>query len=118
MIKLTSSYAADKDIYDIAPSFDTYRQFYEQPYNVRLAHSYLSERLANKGCIIFVARRADGTALRLVQLHPSFCSIAVFSLSKHMVHQVSALEPNQTKLVSYLEEHLCLITTADGLQSP
>ncbi len=75
MIKLTISQASAKDVDDIASLFDAYRQFYEQPSDIRLAHSYLSERLANEDCVVFVARGADGSALGFTQLYRTFCSV-------------------------------------------
>lgn len=75
MIKLTISQASVDDVDDIAPLFDAYRQFYEQSSNVRLAHNYLSARLANKDCVIFIARHHDGTAVGFTQLYPTFCSV-------------------------------------------
>lgn len=37
MIKLTISQATTEDVDDITPLFDAYRQFYDQPSNIRLA---------------------------------------------------------------------------------
>ncbi|MBO6504343.1 MAG: GNAT family N-acetyltransferase [Kordiimonadaceae bacterium] len=75
MIKLTIAQASAEDVDDLAPLFDAYRQFYEQASNVRLAHTYLSERLANDESVLFIARGADGTAVGFTQLYPSFCSV-------------------------------------------
>jgi len=59
---------------DVAHLFDLYRQFYEQPADPKLAQEFISQRIANRESIIFVAYDGE-EALGFVQLYPSFCSV-------------------------------------------
>ncbi|HUR95792.1 MAG TPA: GNAT family N-acetyltransferase [Gemmatimonadales bacterium] len=65
--------AADADL--VAPLFDAYRQFYEQPADLPLARAFLAERLAREESVVFLAER-DGRAVGFVQLYPLFSSTA------------------------------------------
>ena len=56
---------ADTDV--IAPLFDAYRQFYEQPSDPALARAFIAERLERGESVIFVAER-NGRAVGFVQL--------------------------------------------------
>lgn len=59
---------------DVAVLFDLYRQFYEQPADLKLAQDFISSRISNKESIIYVAY--EGTqAVGFIQLYPSFCSV-------------------------------------------
>ena len=60
----------------IAPLFDAYRQFYQQPANLDLAHAYIHDRLSKNECTIFLALNVDSHALGFTLLYPSFCSVA------------------------------------------
>ena len=62
------------DVELIAPLFDAYRQFYKQPPDLELAHSFLSERLRHHESVIFFALDSDGSALGFTQLYPGFSS--------------------------------------------
>ena len=64
---------ADVDV--VAPLFDAYRQFYEQPSDLPLARAFIAERLANGDAVIFLAERG-GRAVGFVQLYPVFSSTA------------------------------------------
>jgi GNAT superfamily N-acetyltransferase len=64
--------ASDLDL--LVPLFDQYRHFYRQPGDVALARRFLSERLQHQESIVFLAMRADGTAMGFTQLFPSFSS--------------------------------------------
>lgn len=75
MIQMTISQAKSHDLDDVAELFDAYRQFYEQSSNVRLAKEYLSERIANEDCVIFLARDGSGSAIGFTQMYPTFCSV-------------------------------------------
>ena len=57
----------------VAPLFDQYRQFYEQPPDLPGATAFLRERLDRQESVIFLAM-AD-TAVGFVQLYPSFSSV-------------------------------------------
>ena len=63
------------DIDAVAPLFDAYRQFYQQPSDPALARAFIAERLARSESVIFLAER-DGQAVGFVQLFPLFSSTA------------------------------------------
>jgi len=60
----------------LTPLFDGYRQFYKQPSDLDSARRFLSERLANKESVIFLASNAE-KGVGFIQLYPSFSSIAL-----------------------------------------
>lgn len=66
--------ALPADIPLIAPLFDAYRQFYEQPSDLGLATRHLSARLGNSETHLFYADQ-DGVAMGFVHLFPSFSSV-------------------------------------------
>jgi ribosomal protein S18 acetylase RimI-like enzyme len=59
----------------IAPLFDAYRQFYEQPADAARALAYIAERLARQQSEILLAEDNQGRLLGFCQLYPSFCSV-------------------------------------------
>ena len=63
------------DIDALAPLFDAYRRFYEQPGDVALASAFLHERLERNESTILVAE-ADGQLVGFCQLYPTWCSVA------------------------------------------
>ena len=64
---------ADTDA--VAPLFDAYRRFYEQPADPALARAFIAARLERGESVIFLAER-DGRAVGFVQLYPLFSSTA------------------------------------------
>jgi GNAT superfamily N-acetyltransferase len=60
--------AGPVDLDAVAPLFDAYRQFYEQPSEPALARGFLAERLEGG--------ESDGRAVGFVQLYPIFSSTA------------------------------------------
>ena len=64
-----------QDVHVIAPLFDSYRQFYEQPADAKGAAEFIGERLKNGESVIFLARTPDGRGIGFCQLYPSFCSV-------------------------------------------
>lgn len=60
----------------LAPLFDAYRVFYEQPSDPAAARAYLWERLRNLESVIFLALERD-QALGFTQLYPSFSSVSL-----------------------------------------
>ena len=75
MSALAIRQASLDDLDSLAPLFDAYRRFYEQPGDVALASAYLHERLERGESTIFVAE-ADGQLLGFCQLYPTWCSVA------------------------------------------
>ena len=67
--------AGSGDVDAVAPLFDAYRQFYQQPSDPALARGFIAERLARAESVIFLAER-DGQAVGFVQLYPLFSSTA------------------------------------------
>jgi len=63
------------DIDALAPLFDAYRRFYEQPGDIALASAFLHERLERGESTLLVAE-ADGQLLGFCQLYPTWCSVA------------------------------------------
>lgn len=72
------------DVPLLAPLFDAYRQFYEQPPNLALAQAYLRERLERSESVVLLAEAAapadaskttEPKVLGFSQLYPSFCSV-------------------------------------------
>jgi len=68
--------ATSHDLDQLAPLFDSYRQFYAQPPNLALARSFLSERLARAESVIFLALDGQERAIGFTQLYPSFSSVS------------------------------------------
>ena len=62
------------DLDTLAPLFDAYRRFYDQPGNVAGARAFLSERLALDESVLLLAE-SDGEAAGFVQLYPLFSSV-------------------------------------------
>ncbi len=70
------------DLDTLAPLFNAYRQFYEQPDDPALARDFLQQRLQRGESVVLlaVAAEAGGAAgavqgLGFCQLYPSFCSV-------------------------------------------
>jgi len=72
---ITTRHATLDDLDGIAPLFDAYRQFYQQPPDLALARRYIQERMQRGESVIFVAEAADGTLVGFTQLYPTFCSV-------------------------------------------
>lgn len=62
------------DVDAIAPLFDRYRMFYQQPSDEALAHRFIGERLQRGESVIFLAE-VGGKVAGFTQLFPSFSSV-------------------------------------------
>lgn len=60
----------------IAPLFDGYRKFYEQPSNLAGARQFINDRLVRHESVIFLAL-LDDQAVGFTQLYPSFSSVSM-----------------------------------------
>lgn len=60
---------------ELAPLFDAYRVFYEQPSDIDRAKQFLTDRIKNQESIIYLARW-DGVACGFTQLYRTFSSIS------------------------------------------
>jgi ribosomal protein S18 acetylase RimI-like enzyme len=67
--------ATTADLDALAPLFDDYRRFYEQPSDTELARGFLGARLSRSESVVLVAQLPDGTLAGFCQLYPSFCSV-------------------------------------------
>ena len=74
MTTLAIRHATPDDLDSLAPLFDAYRRFYEQPGDVALASAFLHARMERGESTILVAE-ADGQLLGFCQLYPSWCSV-------------------------------------------
>lgn len=64
----------------IAPLFDAYRQFYQQPSDYSAAHRFITERLKASESVIFLATiEGDKGSMPVgfVQLYPAFSSLSM-----------------------------------------
>ena len=59
---------------ELAPLFDSYRQFYDKKSDVKAAEKFLEARIVNDESVIFLAYNAEEKAVGFVQLFPSFSS--------------------------------------------
>ncbi len=75
MTALAIRHATPDDLDELAPLFDAYRRFYEQPGDVALASAYLHARMERGESMILVAE-ADGQMLGFCQMYPTWCSVA------------------------------------------
>ena len=75
MTDLTIRHASPDDLDALAPLYDAYRRFYEQPGDIALASAFLAERMERRESTILVAQ-ADGQLLGFCQLYPGWCSVA------------------------------------------
>ena len=62
------------DVDAIAPLFDRYRMFYQQPSDEVLAHRFIGERLQRGESVIFLAE-VGGKIVGFTQLFPVFSSV-------------------------------------------
>ncbi len=72
---ITIKTATLNDIENIAPLFDAYRQFYEQPSDIEAATDFLRTRLEKQESIILFAENNEQQVIGFCQLYPSFCSV-------------------------------------------
>ena len=68
--------ASRGDLDALAPLFDAYRQFYDQPADLKRAREYLDARLSASEAMIFICKDAAGDAAGFTLLYPTFCSVA------------------------------------------
>ncbi|MCY7354387.1 MAG: GNAT family N-acetyltransferase [Lysobacter sp.] len=62
------------DLGIVAPLFDQYRMFYDQPSEVAAAHDFIEQRLRADESVILLAT-SNGTAAGFTQLYPMFSSV-------------------------------------------
>ncbi len=69
--------AAGKDLHDLVPLFDGYRQFYGQRSDIAGARAFLSDRIQRGESVIYVAYTGPREAVGFTQLYPSFSSVSL-----------------------------------------
>jgi len=69
--------AEPKDLDDVVPLFDGYRQFYGQRSDLAAARAFLRDRMERAESVIYVAYTAPGEAAGFTQLYPSFSSVSL-----------------------------------------
>lgn len=74
MGRVTIRRATAADVPRVAPLFDAYRVFYEQPSDVTMASAFIGERIARDESVVYLAEAGDGTVLGFVQLYPVWSS--------------------------------------------
>jgi GNAT superfamily N-acetyltransferase len=62
------------DVVRVAPLFDAYRMFYEQPSDLEASAAFLRERIERDESVVFVADAPGGEVLGFVQLYPVWSS--------------------------------------------
>ena len=67
--------ATVSDTESVAGLFNLYRQFYEQPDDLALAKSFISDRITQNESLIILAEAANGSPIGFCQLYPTFCSV-------------------------------------------
>ena len=70
-----------RDLDQLVPIFDAYRQFYRQPSDLAIARQFLHDRLARSESIVLIAEDHDKTAIGFVQLFSTFSSILAAPIS-------------------------------------
>jgi GNAT superfamily N-acetyltransferase len=68
--------ATVRDLDELAPLFDAYRQFYGQRSDIPAARAFLIDRFRHSESVIFIAIH-DRKAVGFTQLYPSFSSISL-----------------------------------------
>ncbi|MFZ4286518.1 GNAT family N-acetyltransferase [Variovorax sp. HJSM1_2] len=79
------------DLDNIAPLFDAYRQFYQQPADLALATAFIAERMRAGESTVLLAEDSKGQALGFCQLYPSFCSVAAAPI--HVLYDLFVAKP-------------------------
>ncbi|WP_044639974.1 GNAT family N-acetyltransferase [Risungbinella massiliensis] len=99
--------ATQADLKGVAPLFDQYRVFYEQPSDLPGAQQFLLERLIRQDSVLFVAV-AEGEYLGFTQLYPSFSSVSMqhtWILNDLFVSSGSRGQGIATKLMEKAKEY-------------
>jgi GNAT superfamily N-acetyltransferase len=74
---ITVARAGQKELDDLVPLFDGYRQFYGQRSDLAAARAFLRDRIDRDESVIFVAYANPGDPAGFTQLYPSFSSVSL-----------------------------------------
>ena len=69
--------AKARDLEDVIPLFDEYREFYEKDSDHAAARAFLTERTDRDESVIFVAYARPREPVGFTQLYPSFSSVSL-----------------------------------------
>ena len=72
--------AERKDLENVIPLFDSYRQFYGQRSDLTAARTFVGDRMDRDDSVIYVAYTNSGEAAGFTQLYPSFSSVSLKAL--------------------------------------
>ncbi len=109
-----------KDLELAVPLFDSYRQFYKRPPDVKKARAFLRERLKRSESVLFLAVVKEGprrVALGFTHLYPTFSSLAmrpIWILSDLFVTP-EARKRGVAKALMERARRLAVETQAEGL---
>src|SRR3989475_12021603 len=76
-VDLRIARAARKDIDDLVPLFDGYRQFYGQRSDPAAARTFVNDRIERDESVIYLAYPGPREAAGFTQLYPSFSSVSL-----------------------------------------
>ena len=77
MVDIRIVRAERKDLDDLVPLFDAYRQFYGQRSDLAAARAFLRDRIERDESVIYLAYTKPREAAGFTQLYPSFSSISL-----------------------------------------
>ena len=77
MVDIRIVRAERKDLDDLVPLFDGYRQFYGQRSDLAAARAFLRDRIERDESVIYLAYTKPREAAGFTQLYPSFSSISL-----------------------------------------
>lgn len=101
----------------LAPLFDSYRQFYQQPPDLAGALTFLAERLAHQESVVFLALNEHAQGIGFTQLYPSFSSVSLrrlWILNDLFVAPTARKQGIAVKLLDVARQH-AIQTGAKGL---
>lgn len=75
MTAIRTRIATPADVAAVAPLFDAYRRFYDQPADPARASAYLHDRLERGESTIILAESEARDLAGFCQLYPTFCSV-------------------------------------------
>lgn len=64
-----------RDLEQLVPLFDGYRQFYGKTSDLAVARQFLADRISRGESVVLIAEGPDGAAIGFAQLFPSFSSV-------------------------------------------
>ena len=94
--------ATVRDLEQLVPLFDKYRQFYGRTSDLHAAREFLLARFHNDESTVFIAHEGE-RAIGFTQLYPSFSSISlarIFILNDLFVHEQARRKGVATALMS------------------